>query len=638
MKRIICDIETDGLNPTTIYLICTRDVDNEKDTRIFRNPVPGSTEGYLFRGYLQNLGDFEIIGHNFISYDWRRVLQKFYPGLVPAQRILDTLVCSRLFRFDAEEGHSLAAWGSRLGINKVEIDDWSQGCTEEMVSRCLGDVEINYRLFKFFEKHISHPVFKEAIRLEHDIQLICEDMNNNGFGFNVERARELHSEITKRVSILDDEIQASFPPKISTEVFIPKVTRKDLGYVKGEPFYRHIEEPFNPGSPKQIVEKLNEAGWKPTSKTKGHIKVERELKACRFKKGSKERQEIEDRLDTFKELGWSVDEENLSTLPKGAPDGARKLAERITLASRMRTLNEWLEAFHEPSKAIHGTFLGIGSWTHRMAHQNPNEANIPGPPDVKDKNHPTPVEAIKLQYNIPMRALWVPRKGRRLIGVDADGIQLRIFGHLTEDKDFIQALVDGKKEDKTDAHSLNALKLEIGYEHRDRAKTFIYAFLLGAGREKVAEILECSLKDASHKTEMFIEGYPGLKKLREKDIPEILSKGYFVGIDGRYVPLPSKKDAHSGLVLSGLLQNGESTVMKRANIIWRTEARKQKIPFWQVNFVHDEWQTETIDDDDVANELQRIQCESIRLAGEYYNLKCPLLGSGSQGYSWAETH
>lgn len=78
--------------------------------------------------------------------------------------------------------------------------------------------------------------------------------------------------------------------------------------------------------------------------------------------------------------------------------------------------------------------------------------------------------------------------------------------------------------------------------------------------------------------------------------------------------------------------------MKMANILWRAELRKEKIPFWQVNFVHDEWQTETIDDDEVAEHVAAVQIKSIVTVGEMLNLRCALSGSKGIGYTWYDTH
>ncbi len=328
-----------------------------------------------------------------------------------------------------------------------------------------------------------------------------------------------------------------------------------------------------------------------------------------------------------------MNEDNLGTLPPHAPEGARKLAERITLASRRSTLEEWLEAFSEADNSIHPTFNGIGAWTHRMSHAKPNGANIPGKPTILDKANPTPVEQIKLQYNMPMRSLWEARPKRRLVGVDADAIQLRILAHYMDDPVFTEALVNGKKEEGTDAHTLNAIKLLLGKDKRDVAKTFIYAWVLNAGIDKIAQILNRTREEAREAEQAFLDSTPALKHLKEVVVPVVADKGFFKGLDGRLVPVPS---AHK--VLAGFLQNGESTIMKKACVKWRTKLKAEKVPFWHCNFVHDEWQTEVEDNDEVAEYVAKVQADSIRDVGVELNMKCPLAGSASFGYNWAETH
>src|SRR5690606_27859221 len=126
-------------------------------------------------------------------------------------------------------------------------------------------------------------------------------------------------------------------------------------------------------------------------------------------------------------------------------------------------------------------------------------------------------------------SLWRARPGHRLIGTDADGLQMRIFAHYVNDEELINALIRGSKEDKTDIHSVHERKLGQPCKSRDAAKTFIYAWLLGAGLGKVSEILECSMAEARSAVESFIKSYPLLSWLKKEQIPADASRGYFVG-------------------------------------------------------------------------------------------------------------
>jgi DNA polymerase-1 len=195
-----------------------------------------------------------------------------------------------------------------------------------------------------------------------------------------------------------------------------------------------------------------------------------------------------------------------------------------------------------------------------------------------------------------------------------------------------KAITQGKKEDETDIHSMNRKALGPVCRDRDTAKTFIYAWILGAAIPKLAEILNCSAKQASNANNQFLDAFPELKKLKQHKIPTDASRGYFIGLDGRKVPCNSEH-----LMLAGYLQNGESVIMKHSNVLWYKWLKEAKIPFWQADFVHDEWQTETTSKE-YADIIGEEQCRSIEQVGKDLGLFCPLAGKHSVGKSWAQTH
>jgi hypothetical protein len=115
-------------------------------------------------------------------------------------------------------------------------------------------------------------------------------------------------------------------------------------------------------------------------------------------------------------------------------------------------------------------------------------------------------------------------------------------------------------------------------------------------------------------------------------------------MDGRFVLIRGDDfSERKHYALGGYLQNGEVIIMKRAARIWHEQLRKEKIPFWFTNFVHDEFQTETINDYDVAEYIAKVQCDAIVKAGESLNLNCPMAGSYGEkkksiGRNWLDTH
>lgn len=650
--RVIFDAEFDSLTPTRIWCIVCKDIDTE--------------EKYVFRYDKENFRDFirfskdikKWIGVNNLAFDSPHIHYLLGKGcVVDVNKQLDLLIVSRLIWYARPGGHSVKAWAKRFDMLKPEIKVYDDpDMIDEYVNRCKHDVEITHRIYLELKRHIDDPEFKKAIDMEHEMQRICTDMNENGFGFDVDKARQYLGLIETEMMELEKGMKETLPDvrHVGVDLILKRkldgtpyksaldaLGGRDNGFLHNEVLCRDYWEPFNPASPKQRVELLNKSGWKPTEKTKTHLQCERELRVAKWKRRHKDIPKLEKRLEKFKTYGWKVNEINLQTLPPDAPAGARLLATWLSLEGRRADLVEWSTAYNENSCRIHGTFNGIGSWTHRMSHTRPNQGNIFSefhPEQCKDSAHPSPVEDVKLRFNGVLRGLWraSPAEGGEpgayLLGCDAEGIQMRILAHYINDENYTRTIVEGRKEDETDVHNVNRRLLGRVCRSRDDAKTFIYAWLLGAGLGKVAQILGCSGKDSSRAVRLFIEGIPGLAELKRGEIPRDARQGYFVGLDGRKVIVPSEH-----YVLAGYLQNGEALVMKYANILWREWAEGPGLRYNQVDFVHDEWQTEVYSEAS-AHQLGMLQCAAIKQAGLDLGVRCALAGDYKIGRNWRETH
>ena len=624
---VFADIETESLKAEKIWCICTK----EKDTGAinqFLNLHEDMAERERFIAYSKKVTRW--VGHNFINFDGP-VINRIVGPVVDMTKIVDTLVVSMTVDFGIGS-HSLGTWGEKLGYPKDNFKDFEGGLTQEMLDYCHRDVEVTEQLFKHFSSQIKGKAWSKALRLEHDVAIICQQMHEGGFEFDINSAEAMHIEITKRLQELEERIHQAFPPKLELVKEIKYRTKADgelfknvadaintypKTEIRGTTLQCYDYITFNPGSTKQRIERLWEAGWNPVDKTVGHRVAIRDGNI--------------DKLDYYNKYGWTVSEENLKTLPKSAPEGAHALAEWLTLEGRRSTLSEWLQAFSDSNDTrIHGSFMHIGSWTGRMAHRNPNMGNIPS---VFHGEAKTAVEKVKSDYDGRFRDLWTTPEGCYLVGTDASGIQLRILADIMESKQYIKAIIEGKSEDQTDIHNLNRKALGLSGITRDMAKTFIYAFLLGAGTAKIAQILKTNMGQAGKAVNNFTESIEGLATLKKKVIPEIARQGYFKGYDGRRVVVPSEHKT-----LAGMLQNGETLVMKYATRRWMEEASNQGLDFKVCTWVHDEWQTEIRGSLEDAERLAKIQREAIEWAGLHLGIMCPLAGESSIGKSWKDTH
>lgn len=615
--KVILDIETDSLTPSKIWVLVVRFISDKERVEVFTSPPPSS--------FWNDID--EIIGHNIIKFDLP-ALRNLWNVNLSAKKITDTLALSHLLFYRIDNGHSLRAWGQRLGCDKDEFNDWSR-LSQEMIDYCVKDTLVNLKLFDFLMSKIGK--FEESHQLEMEVEQLCYEMSCNGFPFNINRALRVRDVLSSHVQDLDKDLFRLFLPQIiplrEETVLQTKsgsISKSKLKWYKGpiehfsvgSSYTRILIKEFNPNSPKQVIDVLNKAGWKPTEKTDGH-------------KNNKDKTKAEH----YKVYGWKINEDNLTTLPESAPAPVRGLVRRMMLESRVRKLNEWIELYNKDTGCIHGEFNHIGTWTHRMSHQKPNMGNISAKKSIKYHSKELNKEATYLGGIF--RSLWgvSPVSGKKLVSVDADGIQLRIFAHTINDKDLIQALVSGSSKDGTDAHTINWKALGPVCKTRDNAKTFLYAFFLGASINKVAEIFGCSKKEAEQAVNSFLARYPGLKKFKDKDANVSASKGFIVCIDGR--PVINNEER---LVLAGILQSGEAIVVKRAAVNACKKLRELGIWFRLINIVHDEIIFLLDDNKEICDNVIKIVADCIKEAGVYYKLNCPMKGNGKQGYNWLEVH
>jgi DNA polymerase I-like protein with 3'-5' exonuclease and polymerase domains len=441
--HLVCDIECDNLSVpdiTNVWCVVTKNIETE-EVRVFREL---NDELKLHLSSADS-----IIGHNFIDYDYS-ALDRFIPGVLVPRQIVDTLVLSRLLKYklDDGEGHSLEAWGNRFSLPKHASPDWKV-FSEAIVDRCVQDVEINYQLYNYLYEYLKEPYWQQAIHTEMEMAWICKEMSDNGFRYDKAGADALFKSLEERLQHLDTSIIECFPPRLrAVREITPKLTKHgtiskanlprdwtDLTRIfPGCPFTLVRNEVFNPGSTRQLVERLDEAGWKPVDRTK-----------------------------TGK--GWKVNEVNLATLPATAPEGARKLVERLLLAARVRTLTEWAASYNPKTERVHGKFNSIGTWPGRMSHSKPNLGNVATKKSIKYKS--SYLKSLALDYGAAMRSLWVATPGSWLvdtINVEVKDCQIGLGEAMTIRNITMSITNDGQS---VNAHSkllIETLKEIEGYD------------------------------------------------------------------------------------------------------------------------------------------------------------------------------
>jgi len=545
---VFCDIETDGLDATTIWCVVCR--------------YKGQNEVILneqdFKAYVSDHPNTSWVFHNGIGFDVP-VLGRLWDVAFDRDSIVDTLVLSRLADPSRSGGHSLRNWGNTLNFTKGDHEDWSQ-LTPEMVDYCVRDVELTEAVYKKLSIELN-GFSQDSIDLEHQVQWIVQGQERNGWLLDQRLCHILCAKFRERMNEIEQHLQDIFPPIIE-ERYSEKTGKRLKDKVTV----------FNVGSRQQIAERLSQKGaiWTELTATGKPVVDEKTLKE-----------------------NHHVSE-------------AEQVLEYLLLQKRYAQVNSWLTHVQEDSR-VHGRVITNGAITGRMTHQSPNMAQVP---------------SINSEYGEECRSCWTVPEGYKLVGVDASGLELRMLAHYMGDKEFTDALLGG------DIHTRN--QLAAGLETRPQAKTFIYAFLYGAGDPKIGNIVGGDAADGNRLRKRFLRNTPSLEDLRSR-VVEKAGRGYLRGLDGRRLWVRSEHSA-----LNTLLQAAGAIVMKKTLVLLEEFADKHGIDYKFVGNVHDEIQSEVATKQ--AEKFGWLAVECIKAAGISFQLKCPLDGEFKVGNTWAETH
>lgn len=610
--RLVFDIETNGLydQASTLHVCCTQDIDTGEE---WHSTNPDEILSHLSKAT-------HLIGHNIIDYDLP-VLEKLFNWKPNDQtQITDTLILSRLSNPDRSchpkqlrDGykagpHSLGAWGYRIGVGKPDHEDWS-AYSEAMLHRCQADVRINARIYDILREETKD--FGESIEIEQHVQRIISKQERDGVFFDRDAAVRYIEQLGSKIREIDERLQSRLPRHARrVGVEIKKPFKKDGTLSKAvldwaeavaqdhdfsTPLYgwytsKEIGGPFTRiewvspdlNSDKQVKEWLLTLGWKPT--------------------------EWNISPTTGEKTSPKLTVESFSSLPEHIGESIK---ERVTWRHRRSQIQGWLDAVR-PDGCIGAGANPLGTPTGRMRHRR--VVNVPKAADY-------------ILFGKEMRSLFRARPGRKFVGHDASGIELRMLAHYMNDPEFTEQVLHG------DIHSYN--QRLAGLPTRDSAKTFIYAFIYGAGDAKLGSIVNGSKADGTKLRNKFLSALPKLGQLIDK-VKKAARRGYLIGLDGRKITMRRNNngDVMEHKALNTLLQCAGAVIMKKS-LILLTEAAND-LDYIKVIDMHDEGQADVSEKD--AELYAKYAVQSLIDAGKHFNLNIPLDGEAKIGNNWAETH
>jgi DNA polymerase I-like protein with 3'-5' exonuclease and polymerase domains len=541
---IYLDIET-NMKHNEIWLCVTK-----KDNEVLHWRSPTGLQKYI--------GNEQVCAHNGIGFDYP-ILRQVWNVQIRKSQAVDTLIMSRLHNPVIEGGHSLKAWGKRLGFEKMDFDitDFDAGWTQEMADYCERDVEVLSRLHKHLESEFSAWLDngRKPLEMEHEVAIILSRMERTGFSIDKAKAEQMEDNLISEMDSITHQLQEVFPPIIE-ERWSEKTGKrlKDKVVI------------FNPASRKQIAERLEALGVDFDKHTeKGNVIIDDVVL-------------------------------NSIDLPE-----AKLLARYFWLQKRHGLVTSWLKATKEDGR-VHGRINSLGAVTNRCTHSSPNMGQIPSDHDCRE--------------------LWNVGSNRSLVGSDLSGIELRCLAHYMRDDNYTKELLEG------DIHTAN--QEAAGLPTRSDAKTFIYAFLYGAGEAKLGSIVGGSSKEGAILKQRFFRKIPSMKRFIDK-VKKLSAKGYVPALDGRRIQVKSE---HSSPNM--LLQSAGAIVAKQWLIESQRQVVKQGLDAKLVAFVHDETQWDCATKD--AEKLAQLLVDAAETAGKQLGFRLPVAAESAIGKTWADTH
>ena len=477
---VVLDIETDALDATKIHCIVARDIKTNKVNEFVQQECYTS-----FPKFAKTVDKFYM--HNGLGFD-QPIINRLTNADINWDKVVDTLILTQLLNPIIDKGNSLGSWGDRLGFPKDTPPKDFTNYTSDMLKYCNRDVDVTFKLVNYLSKQ-SHLLSKRSIKLEHKIRTIVTQQEKNGFALDEQKAMLLMNTFSDEAFKIESELQDVFKPIITKRYH--KTTNK--------PLKDNIEN-FNPGSRKQIAQRLISLGWEPSKYTdKGSVIVS---------------EEILSKID----------------LPE-----AKLISKYLLLEKRVSQIKQWIKAVDNNGR-VHGRVQTLSTVTGRMTHNTPNMAQIP---------------AVYSPYGKECRECWTVSdpENYSLVGTDASGLEVRALAHYMGDKDYIKEVIDG------DVHTANQKLANL--ETRDQAKTFLYALIYGAGASKIGKICNTSSSGGQRFIDTFLQNAPALQKLRT-NVDKAAKSKIIKGLDGRQLHI---RTFHAAL--NTLIQGAGAIICKQ---------------------------------------------------------------------------
>jgi DNA polymerase I len=234
-----------------------------------------------------------------------------------------------------------------------------------------------------------------------------------------------------------------------------------------------------------------------------------------------------------KKTGYATGLEILGPLA-GEHAIAAKMLEYREVAKLKSTYVDALPALVDKKTGrVHTTLHQLGAATGRLSSTNPNLQNIP----VRTAAG----RAIR-------RAFLPPRTGDVFLAADYSQIELRLFAHLSGDRNLVEAFIAGQDVHAYTARAIFGVPADVPLDPqlRHRAKAINFGVLYGMGSFGLAQSAGITRAEAREFIAQYFARFPQIKQYIDAALARARTEGFVTTLLGRRRHLPDLRSSNHG--------------------------------------------------------------------------------------------
>ena len=272
---------------------------------------------------------------------------------------------------------------------------------------------------------------------------------------------------------------------------------------------------------------------------------------------------------------------------------------------------------------IHTIYTQALTRTGRLSSISPNLQNIPA----------------RGEYSSLIRSAFIPDSDSVLLSSDYSQVELRVFAHMSNTENLINAFVEDKDiHTKTASDIYHVSMDEVTKDMRRTAKAVNFGIVYGISSFGLADDLGIDFKEAKSFIDNYLTTYPGIVKFMEDTKAGAYRDGYVKTLMGRKRVIEELQNKNfmirsSGerMALNTPIQGTAADILKKAMVDIYAEFNKRNLKSKMLLQVHDELVFNVVND-----ELEEVK-ELVRdLMENAYKLSVPLKVEIEYGSDWSE--